>query len=62
LTGDEHPEVVIQTLDLAYSFVTLPITRDQGLLKKILHMLASGMEKELKLLGVDMLHHEGLIA
>jgi hypothetical protein len=53
--------VVKVVLDLVYDFVTLPITKDESLLKKIIEMVAKEFEKGLNIFSNEMFSHEGLI-
>ena len=46
--------------DLIYLFVTTPICKDQGSIKKILDMLLESMDRT-QLVGVEMHSYEGAI-
>ena len=48
-------------LKLVYDFLTLPITKDESLQKKLIEMLAKDFDKGLNIFSGEMFSHEGLI-
>lgn len=54
------PEITAINYELIYLFITTPICKDQGSIKKIIDILMEHMERT-QLVGVDMHSYEGVI-